>query len=129
MNEQLQAKLVEIITSIQNATRAAADFTMEQLPDIALQYVMYGRVRSLILLLALLTVAVLYYVFIRRLIAWSKVGTESDVEIPAWIFTGVASVFVVPGWVVWTVRTFEEVMLSWLAPKVWLITKLAELVK
>jgi hypothetical protein len=46
VNEQLQTKLVEIIVSIQAATRTAGDFAIEQLPDIAMQYVMYGRVKT-----------------------------------------------------------------------------------
>lgn len=44
MNGQLQAKMVEILTTIQRGTETAGTFAMEQLPDIAQQYVLYGRV-------------------------------------------------------------------------------------
>lgn len=43
MKDELQTKLVEILTSIQNAAGKAGDFAMTQLPDIAQQYVAYGR--------------------------------------------------------------------------------------
>lgn len=38
----LQDKLVEIITQLQSAVKTGADFAIEQLPDIAQQYVVYG---------------------------------------------------------------------------------------
>ena len=44
MKEELQSNLVEILTSIQTATGKAADFAVEQLPDIAQSYVAYGQV-------------------------------------------------------------------------------------
>jgi hypothetical protein len=43
MKEELQGKLVEILTSIQTATGKASDFAMSQLPDVAQSYVGYGR--------------------------------------------------------------------------------------
>jgi len=61
MNEQLQLKLVEILSSIQSATKTAGDFAMEQLPDIALQYVMYARITTLMNSGFLLLIAIALY--------------------------------------------------------------------
>jgi len=44
MKEELQGKLIEILSSIQAATVRANDFAMEQLPEIAQSYVLFGRV-------------------------------------------------------------------------------------
>lgn len=43
MKDALQLKMVEILTAIQSAVGKSADFALEQLPDIAQQYVLYGR--------------------------------------------------------------------------------------
>jgi hypothetical protein len=51
MNEQLQVQMASILASIQEATGKASDFAMGQLPDIAQQYLTYGRVSNLALLL------------------------------------------------------------------------------
>ena len=44
MNSELQTQLASILAAIQRATSASADFALTHLPDIAQQYVMYGRV-------------------------------------------------------------------------------------
>ena len=51
MKDALQLKMVEILTAIQSAVGKSADFALEQLPDIAQQYVLYGRVWSTIAVL------------------------------------------------------------------------------
>ena len=54
MKEELNSKLVEILTSIQTAAGKASDFALEQLPDIAQSYVLYGRAISLMTLVFLI---------------------------------------------------------------------------
>ena len=44
MKDELQLKLTEILTAIQVGVSKTADFTLEQLPDIAQQYLLYGKV-------------------------------------------------------------------------------------
>ena len=56
MKEELNGKLVEILTSIQTAAGKASDFALEQLPDIAQSYVMYGRAVSVAHLLIFLLI-------------------------------------------------------------------------
>lgn len=48
MKEELNTKLVEILTSIQTAAGKASDFALDQLPDIAQSYVLYGRAVSVV---------------------------------------------------------------------------------
>ena len=43
MKEELQGKLVDILTSIQTAAGKASDFAMDELPGIAQEYVAFGR--------------------------------------------------------------------------------------
>lgn len=117
MNEQLQSKLVEILTGIQTATKAAGDFALEQLPDIAMQYVAYGR--------AIYTVGVgfgLLLIAIAMFSAWRFVFKDEE----AWTFP-----MIVGGVVGFLIATANigPMLMVWLAPKVWLLQELAKLVK
>lgn len=58
MKEELQGKLVEILTSMQTAAGKASDFAMEQLPDIAQSYVVYGRISLSVAMAVALLLAV-----------------------------------------------------------------------
>jgi membrane-bound acyltransferase YfiQ involved in biofilm formation len=121
MNEQLQSKLVEILSGIQAATRAAGDFAMEQLPDIAQQYVMYGRAVNTVAVIAALLVLLLLYLNRRPMLK----AHEDDIA--AWpvitvmlgcSFSFMTLLFCVP-----------PALLVWFAPKVWLLKEIASLVK
>lgn len=124
MNEQLQSKLVEILSSIQNATKAGADFALEQLPDIAQQYVVYGRA-SMSVRLALLAAlsALASYAVIRM---WRYVSRDENDHMQPLLLFPVAGALLIFG------VTFEHIaptLLVWVAPKVWLIKELATLIK
>lgn len=129
MNEQLQAKLVEILSGIQSATKAAGDFALEQLPDIAQSYVMYGRVTGLFYSAAWLAafvcswrVALKYGYFSK---APNQYGMWPDTRIAVVVFGTFA--IVVCG--VISMYTIGSAALVWFAPKVWLLKELASLVK
>jgi hypothetical protein len=122
MNEQLQGKLVEILSVIQTATKAAGDFAMEQLPDIAQSYVMYGRISSVVLML--LGMCLLYLSF--RLF---RAGIESDSYSVIEIFGPIGgSLSAVAGGLL-TVINAQQAILVWVAPKVWLLKELAGILK
>lgn len=120
MNEQLQSKLVEILTGIQSATKAAGDFAMEQLPDIAQSYVMYGRalhttgtVVGLAMLLAMLWLAP----------RAKKAFDDGEVwSVPIYIFG-------TPMTLTLLLVNVNQTLLVWFAPKVWLLRELASLMK
>ena len=118
MNESLQSKLVEILTSIQAATGKASDFALSQLPDIAQSYVLYGRISlTSAIVLSLIVVIVLMVVGVK----WSN---KIDDGFPFFI-TFTASMF--PIGVILT--QFYPMLLVWFAPKVWLLKELAGMIK
>lgn len=123
MNEQLQAKLVEILAGIQSATKAAGDFALEQLPDIAQQYVMYGRVSSLIWVALGLAVSFGLGYVTRRVWIWAvddRCGGEPFAILPA-----LATLLSI----VLTCGSIQTAALVWFAPKVWLLKEIAGLIK
>lgn len=140
MNEQLQSKLVEILAGIQSATKAAGDFALEQLPDIAQQYVVYGRVSLTVYLLlgvSMLTAAVL---FMRagarmakarndaglRYASESRAGVPSEAEIVfSFVGFGISGLF----GLAFFFANFGACVLVWFAPKVWLLKEIASLIK
>lgn len=130
MNEQLQTKLVEIITSIQATTKTAGDFAMAQLPDIAMQYVMYGRAKTAAATAFMLLVAAALFAVCRWAYAnpWNASvysvnkeakRSESNYFVMA-VTSGLGGLFAVIG-----VLSFDWMV--WLAPKVWLLNQLARL--
>lgn len=132
MNEQLQGKLVEILSGIQSATKAAGDFALEHLPDIAQSYVMYGRVKTVAISVALLLLGAALLGLSRWAYAhpWNtstysfeKDKNRSESNYLVMVFPGVFGV----GFVMLGLLTFD--WLVWFAPKVWLLKELASLVK
>lgn len=120
MKEDLQDKLVEILTSIQNATGKAADFAVAELPDVAQQYLAYGRVYE--------TATLVIYTLLLGLLLWALIKliiTEDSENAPAFVAILVAGGFLFVAWC----EKIKIVLMVWLAPKVWLITELAKLVK
>ena len=120
MKEELQGKLVEILTSIQTAAGKASDFAMEQLPDIALQYVMYGRaINTLYVIVGLVLLAVLLWLLPRAV----KAINEAEVwPIPVYMFGGSTCAAIL-------LSSIGPAMLVWFAPKVWLLKEIAGLLK
>lgn len=117
MNEQLQSKLVDILTGIQTAIKTAGDFAWGQLPDIATQYVMYGR--------ALYTVGVgfgLLLIAIALFSSWRFVFKDEDAWTFPMIVGGVLGCLI-------TAANIGPMLLVWFAPKVWLLQELSKLVK
>lgn len=120
MKEELQGKLVEILTSIQTATGKAADFAMSELPDIAQQYIIFGRTFETVALV-ILTAVLGFFIWFTF---WVVKNADSDNK-PAAAFPGVFSLV---GFLVWCAQ-LRDVLMVWLVPKVWLISELAKLVK
>lgn len=126
MKEELQSKLVEILASIQNAAGKAGDFAMAQLPDIAQQYVVYGRATSI----AWLVVAAALSYGIYKLCRTTHDGVcnrgwDEMVWLPTAFVVMVLSTFTA----IIGASLIDNGLLVWFAPKVWLIKELASLVK
>lgn len=129
MNEQLQGKLVEILSGIQEGVRQAGSFAMEQLPDIAQQYVVYGRMSATahLAIFGLLAVAALYVFLVKGLFskAIDAYGYWKDGRIVASLGGGGISLLF--GGI--AVAQVDNFLLVWFAPKVWLLKELAGLLK
>lgn len=130
MNDKLEGKLVEILDAIQNAAKAGGDFALQQLPDIAQSYVLYGRIY--------ITVHVLITLGLMCISLWVAVRygfkhTEAIDSRGEWtegrsmraVFGSIVSgvLFTI------TIINLEGLFLVWLAPKVWLLKELAGMVK
>ena len=130
MKEELQGKLVEILTSIQTATGKASDFAMEQLPDIAQSYIVYGRASSVVSVV----IGVLLFVAIWRYVAWAfrfckECEKYSDTPILIGVGGVIAGVIAGAAGLVLTVTGIQSGLLVWFAPKVWLLKEIAGLLK
>lgn len=124
MKEELQGKLVEILTSIQTAAGKASDFALAELPDIAQSYIAYGRVWELVGLFLALVLTIFTVWGNLRIIRWMR---ESD----AFELSPLLAVSFAPGvlGVIWAVSAAQAVTLVWFAPKVWLLKEIATLLK
>ena len=126
---ELQLKLVEILASIQSGVGKAADFTLAQLPDIAQQYVMWGRASATADLLILVTLTALaVYVAVRYGLMSKEVdvyGGWTGARYAAALVGGAAALFSGLG----ANLSVSRFLLVWFAPKVWLLKEIAGLLK
>ena len=120
MNNELQGKMVEILTNIQLATAKASDFAMEQLPELAQSYVMYGQVSSLMYFVATLAAFALATWGTIRLYKWLDADDKPLIVFPWLLVVGIGTVML---------SMLQNVLLVWLAPKMWLLIKLTAMVK
>lgn len=129
MNEQLQGKLVEILAGIQAATKAAGDFALEQLPDIAQQYVAYGRVFGTLESLACLSLLILLAVVTCKFGYFSKAPDEYGFwPTPRMVAAFGGTLGLILSFIL-TMASFQGTLLVWIAPKVWLLKEIAGLLK
>ena len=117
MKEELQEKLVEILTSIQNATGKAADFAVAELPDVAQQYLIFGRIYESFFMAA--------FVILFVVCAFLSIKVYKDFDKELVIAPVIFSAF----FLFLSLSQIKETLLVWVAPKVWLITELAKLIK
>lgn len=127
MKDELQPKLVEILTAIQTGVSKGADFALEQLPDIAQQYLLYGKVLAITSTLGWLAVVVGSFWITCKFGFFSKKtdadGDWDDLRTAVVIFGSVVSVFSVPGFL----YSLHNLLLVSFAPKVWLLKEVAGL--
>jgi len=131
MSEQLQNKLVEVVSQIQQAVSQSSSFVLEQLPDIVQQYVLWGRVSTALTSLCLLFAVYFFYYFSYKV--WKKPmmdtnifsGVEYNSEV-CWLLRCALPAAAI-GFSIWFAKTLD--LMVWLAPKVWLIKELAALIK
>lgn len=128
MKDELNSKLVEILSSIQSAAGKASDFAVGQLPDIAQSYIMYGRAISIFWVVAGLLIIGL------AIILWQSVPrlSESEKLDSFFLFFGGhkwVAVFIATMGFITFCNAISATMLVWFAPKVWLLKEIASLLK
>ena len=122
MNEQLQAQLATIIAQIAVSVGEAKDFSVAQLPEIANQYIQYGKWSSIFWsgisgLLILVFLGVMYSIHI----AAQKSG-ESGVYM-FWTLPTVGIIFITLG----LVNNLHNLIMIHTAPKVWFLLEIKNL--
>lgn len=132
MNEELRGKLVEIIDAIQATASKAGEFAMAQLPSIAQEYVVYGRVKSLATLAILLLLAASFLLAARW--AYKNPWNTSPYSCDKGNKRSESNLWaILMGYVLGTTLSVLSLVnfdyLVWFAPKVWLLKALADLVK
>lgn len=125
----LQSKLVEILTSIQGAVGEAKDFTLQQLPDVAQQYILFGMVSNVVGTLLALAVGVgLGWLCYRLFSSPNNRDRYGDIT-PGYGVGGTLSGIGSFVSVIVFIAGLEKTMLVLFAPKVWLLMEIAKLVK
>jgi hypothetical protein len=119
----LETKLVEILGAIADGVAQAKDFAVEQLPDIAQQYILLGRAwETITFSISIAAVVGLIYVTVK--IPKSRI-IENDAKWALEILTAGAAFFAL----LIAIHKLKDFLLVWFAPKLYLIQGLAQLVK
>jgi hypothetical protein len=143
MKEELQGKLVEILTSIQSAAGKASDFAMAELPDIAQSYIAYGRAYTTATAVVALLFFVLGFYVLHRV---SKRVAEADLLYAAELAAkgsaycsrrqyfearDIAPFQYMPFFIgaMVGIMNMSQMLLVWFAPKVWLLKEIAGMLK
>lgn len=125
MNNEMQDKLVEILSSIQTATGKASDFAIEQLPDVAQSYVMYGRISLTVWIIA--SLAAIFGSW--RLIQFGRKLLDEDELSAGGTYGGMFGVIGLVVFSITAVTSLNSAILVWAAPKVWLLKEIAGMLK
>ncbi|HYF37588.1 MAG TPA: hypothetical protein VD994_19960 [Prosthecobacter sp.] len=129
MKDEMQGKLVEILTSIQSAAGKASDFAMEQLPDITQGYVAYGRVIETAQFLLCVIVLVAGAILAFKMTTTTKwVDSYGYWEPQRVIFTVLGAGTSLVG-VMGILIEGPQAVLVWVAPKVWLLKEIAGMLR
>jgi hypothetical protein len=127
MENDLKAKLAEILTGIADNVGQLKDFAIEQLPDVAQQYIVYGRVLETAVFLIVCTLNIVMI----KICIWGakQIRTKGDnsgpLEVMSLILGGFASLFLI------TILfcQIKPFLMVWLAPKIYLIQGISSLIK
>jgi hypothetical protein len=127
MENDLKAKLAEILTGIADNVGQLKDFAVEQLPDVAQQYIVYGRVLETAVFLIVCTLNIVMI----KICIWGakQIRTKGDnsgpLEVMSLILGGFASLFLI------TILfcQIKPFLMVWLAPKIYLIQGISSLIK
>lgn len=124
MNE-LEKAVAELITKAASAAEAAGKFAVEQLPEVAQQYVLYKGVSGALWVVLLLVAVLAFCAHFPKVAAFSKRERNEAPIVLYSIFGGVGAILAL----VIAAHHLETALLAFLAPKVLLLQWAASLVK
>ena len=101
----------------------ASDFAIQQLPDVAQSYILYGRINSLVTLMVELVILYGCWRLYKLPVKESYYGGGEAAFLKT-TFSGVVGVATL----ILTPFTVQETVLVWAAPKIWLIKELGKLI-
>lgn len=125
MNEELQLKLVEVLDGISQGVTQAKDFAVDQLPDVAQQYIMFGMVWETVAFIGSFAILAVLCLALFMII---KHRNRLD-EVLVGLGGGVLAVIAIPIWLFVVFASLKDMMLVWFAPKLYLLQGIASLVK
>lgn len=76
MNEELKAKLLTYLASLEGAVKGAGEFAAEQAPLVVQEYVLYMRVTSTLSML----LAGFFFVIVLLVLRWFATASEHDIK-------------------------------------------------
>ncbi len=120
MNDELKNKSVEILTQIQQAVQSGAEVVGQQIPDIARQYVVYGMAWNW-------SMALFFAVMIGAVWLIARAAAKRCKECAFdWYMTAAlcSLVLLIPFFLY-----LRDALLVTLAPKVWLVKEIADLIE
>jgi hypothetical protein len=124
MTGELQSKLVEVMSSLQTSLGQGSDFAMQQLPELARQYITYGRIwYSTAFAASVVLCAVCLWAALR---CWRSIQGHDTEELDLKLTLCCCGAFLFLIGALATVQTF---LLVWLAPKVWLLQEIVSLAR
>ena len=124
MQDELKVKLVEVITSIQTSVAKMGDFAVDQMTDIAQQYVLYGIIQSWFLSTVFSLIGLFgLYKFIKSLNSPWFDHVEPNKNGFVGFFSILLIGFLIPAYI-W----INNALLVTFAPKIWLLKELASLI-
>jgi hypothetical protein len=129
MNEELQSKLAEVLGGIADGVAQAKDFTVEQLPDVAHQYIMFGMMWET----AALVASAIAFALSVWLTVWAvKTMMDDETNYQQEYVASMGGVLGGVGVFVFGIILFAKLhkfLLVWFAPKLYLLQGIAGLLK
>lgn len=117
LSKELLTRADLIFGKIADATSQAGTFAMEQLPDIATQFILYSRVYYTVWFVIAILLCVLAVWMTKK---WWDSSEGAVMLFALWPLLGGIVLFV---------YSTSPMLMSWLAPKIFLITEIVKLVK
>lgn len=126
MNEEFQNKLGLILDLIVKGMTTVGDFVMEQLPDIAQQYVIYGRAWNTAVSVVLIAIVIFWLCKVNKVFFSKHSENYSQDACFGMVVISIIMCFMaVPA----TYFYAKDTALVWFAPKIWLIKEAADIIK